>query len=186
MPINLPATFLQGWYFKILCVTLVAAVLWWFYRLRISQVEVGIRARLYERLAERERIARDLHDTFFQGIQGLLLSFNLGTNRLAKVRLTDTSDCQEWRNEPRRLVLGSPSSVELAGALKSKSRSLPGFLIVQLQAPDIEPSSSNRILYVGDIGLTHSLRVSGSVPIENGCLYERSRPAWPTSGGPSF
>jgi ligand-binding sensor domain-containing protein/signal transduction histidine kinase len=84
MPITLPATFFQGWYFKILCVTLGAAVLWWFYRLRISQVEVGIRARLYERLAERERIARDLHDTFFQGIQGLLLSFNLGTNRLAK------------------------------------------------------------------------------------------------------
>jgi signal transduction histidine kinase len=39
---------------------------------------------LYERLAERERIARDLHDTFFQGIQGLLLRFDLGMNRLAK------------------------------------------------------------------------------------------------------
>jgi signal transduction histidine kinase/ligand-binding sensor domain-containing protein len=84
IPINLPATFLQGWYFKILCFTLGAAALWWFYRLRISQVEVGIRSRLYERLAERERIARDLHDTFFQGIQGLLLSFNLGASRLAK------------------------------------------------------------------------------------------------------
>ena len=84
IPINLPATFLQGWYFKILCLTLGAAALWWFYRLRISQVEVGIRTRVYDRLAERERIARDLHDTFFQGIQGLLLSFNLGTNRLSK------------------------------------------------------------------------------------------------------
>jgi signal transduction histidine kinase/ligand-binding sensor domain-containing protein len=84
IPIKLPATFLQGWYFKILCFTLGVAALWWFYRLRISQVEVGIRARLYERLAERERIARDLHDTFFQGIQGLLLSFNLGTSRLVK------------------------------------------------------------------------------------------------------
>jgi signal transduction histidine kinase len=84
IPINLPATFLQGWYFKILCFTRGAAALWWFYRLRISQVEVGIRTRLYERLAERERIARDLHDTFFQGIQGLLLSFNLGTKRLAE------------------------------------------------------------------------------------------------------
>ena len=77
---------------------------------------------------------------------------------------------------------GSPSSVELAGALKSKSRSLPGLLIVHLRLPDIEPSSSNRILYVTDIGLTHSLRVSASEPIENGFLYERSRPAWPTSG----
>ena len=84
IPIHLPATFLQDWYFKILCFMLGAAALWWFYRLRISQVEVGIRGRLYERLGERERIARDLHDTFFQGIQGLLLSFNLGTKRLAE------------------------------------------------------------------------------------------------------
>ena len=84
IPINLPPTFLQGWYFKILCFTVATAALWWLYRLRISQIEVGIRSRLYERLAERERIARDLHDTFFQGIQGLLLSFNLGTSRLAK------------------------------------------------------------------------------------------------------
>ncbi len=29
-------------------------------------------------------LARDLHDTFFQGIQGLLLSFHLGTRRLPK------------------------------------------------------------------------------------------------------
>lgn len=35
-----------------------------------------------ERLAERERIARDLHDTFFQGIQGLLLRFNTATAQL--------------------------------------------------------------------------------------------------------
>ncbi|MBB5342975.1 signal transduction histidine kinase [Edaphobacter lichenicola] len=41
-----------------------------------------VRKRLYERVTERERIARDLHDTFLQGIQGLLLRFNTGTNLL--------------------------------------------------------------------------------------------------------
>jgi signal transduction histidine kinase len=33
-------------------------------------------ARLEERLAERERIARDLHDTLLQGFQGLILRFH--------------------------------------------------------------------------------------------------------------
>ena len=40
--------------------------------------------RLYERFSERERIARDLHDTFFQGIQGLLLSIQSASRELPK------------------------------------------------------------------------------------------------------
>ena len=84
LPINLPATFLQSWYFKLLCATFLAGLLWCVYLLRINQAEGRIRTRLYERLGERERIARDLHDTFFQGIQGLLLRFDLGMKRLAK------------------------------------------------------------------------------------------------------
>jgi ligand-binding sensor domain-containing protein len=84
LPIDLPATFLQSWYFKILCATAAAGLLWCVYLLRINQAEGRIRTRLYERLGERERIARDLHDTFFQGIQGLLLRFDLGMKRLAK------------------------------------------------------------------------------------------------------
>jgi len=84
LPIDLPATFLQSWYFKMLCATAVAGLLWCVYLFRINQAEGRIRTRLYERLAERERIARDLHDTFFQGIQGLLLRFDLGMKRLVK------------------------------------------------------------------------------------------------------
>lgn len=34
-----------------------------------------MQARLEERLSERERIARELHDTFLQGVQGLVLHF---------------------------------------------------------------------------------------------------------------
>ncbi len=40
------------------------------YRLRVLQISRAIGARFDERLAERTRMARDLHDTFLQTIQG--------------------------------------------------------------------------------------------------------------------
>ena len=46
------------------------------YQLRLRQAAAGLSARLEERLAERERIARDLHDTLLQGFQGLILRFH--------------------------------------------------------------------------------------------------------------
>ena len=92
LPVDLPTTFLQSWMFKMLCGFLAAALLWCFYLLRVNHAEERIRSRLYERLAERERIARDLHDTFFQSIQGLLLRFNTATGKLG-------------RGEPVRILL---------------------------------------------------------------------------------
>jgi len=46
------------------------------YQLRLRQDAAQLSARLEERLAERERIARDLHDTLLQGFQGLILRFH--------------------------------------------------------------------------------------------------------------
>jgi signal transduction histidine kinase len=40
------------------------------YRLRVRQISRAIGARFDERLAERTRMARDLHDTFLQTVQG--------------------------------------------------------------------------------------------------------------------
>jgi signal transduction histidine kinase/ligand-binding sensor domain-containing protein len=46
------------------------------YQLRLREAAARLHARLEERLAERERIARDLHDTLLQGFQGLILRFH--------------------------------------------------------------------------------------------------------------
>jgi signal transduction histidine kinase len=45
-------------------------VAWSVYRLRLRQVALSLNARFDERLAERTRMARDLHDTFLQTVQG--------------------------------------------------------------------------------------------------------------------
>ena len=74
LAIYLHPTFLQRWYFKAILGAMSITGLWLLYRFRIKQERARVQVRLYERFAERERIAHDLHDTFFQGIQGLLLS----------------------------------------------------------------------------------------------------------------
>lgn len=79
-----PPTFFQSLWFRLLLALAVVAAFLIFSWLRKEQVTRAVRVRLYERLAERERIARDLHDTFFQGIQGLLLRFQTGVSSLRK------------------------------------------------------------------------------------------------------
>ncbi|AKC85805.1 sensor histidine kinase [Pseudoxanthomonas suwonensis] len=67
--------FYQTWWFMLLCLLLVAGGLWLAYLMRLRQLGQHIRGRLQERHAERERIARELHDTLLQSIQGLILRF---------------------------------------------------------------------------------------------------------------
>jgi signal transduction histidine kinase/ligand-binding sensor domain-containing protein len=64
-----PAWYQTNW-FRLLCVVSGLFVVWTVYRLRVRQIASGISARFDERLAERTRMARELHDTFLQTIQG--------------------------------------------------------------------------------------------------------------------
>ncbi len=67
-------TFVQtGWFFA-LCGALAVLAGWLVLRLRIQQVSTSLRVRLQERMDERERIARELHDTLLQGTQALVLN----------------------------------------------------------------------------------------------------------------
>lgn len=60
----------------------VVSVLWMLHRFNIRRSAQNLRDRLEERHAERERIARELHDTLLQGVQGLMLSFQAATEQI--------------------------------------------------------------------------------------------------------
>src|SRR5467141_161150 len=62
--------FWQTWWFRGSCVAAFLALLGVLYQLRLRQVARQFNIRLEERVSERTRIARDLHDTFLQTIQG--------------------------------------------------------------------------------------------------------------------
>ena len=68
----LPAFYQRQW-FLFLCIITAAALLYLFFLLRVRQVAQQVLGRMETRLAERERIARDLHDTL-QEVQGLILT----------------------------------------------------------------------------------------------------------------
>ena len=72
---SITPAFYQTRWFDALCITAAAGVLWLLYLVRVRQIEMRIRMRIEERVIERERIARDLHDTLLQSVQGLILRF---------------------------------------------------------------------------------------------------------------
>lgn len=73
LDIELPPTFVQSVWFKLLCGLALIALVALAWRWRLAQVAKLIEARQLERLSERERIARALHDTFLQQAQGTVL-----------------------------------------------------------------------------------------------------------------
>jgi len=67
-----PAYYQSSW-FRAACGFTLLALLWGLYRYRLRQVAREFNLRMEERVAERGRMARDLHDTLLQGFQGLML-----------------------------------------------------------------------------------------------------------------
>lgn len=60
-------TFWQTWWFQLAAVLVGTAAVWGVHRLRVLQVARQLDIRFEERLAERTRIAQELHDTLLQG-----------------------------------------------------------------------------------------------------------------------
>lgn len=81
---EIPPAFYQTKWFYALCSLLFLALLFGLYRARLLQVAAQIRGRMEAQLSERERIARDLHDTLLQSFQGSLLRFQTVRDLLPK------------------------------------------------------------------------------------------------------
>jgi signal transduction histidine kinase len=75
-------TFTQTWAFWAACILAAIGSGWWLYSLRLRQVTRLVGMRTEERMKERFRIARELHDTLLQGVQGLVLRFQAAIDQL--------------------------------------------------------------------------------------------------------
>jgi signal transduction histidine kinase/ligand-binding sensor domain-containing protein len=79
---RIPPTFFQTIWFKLLLIATAAFSVWALYGLRLRKATTEITARLGERLQERERIARELHDTLLQDFQAMILRLHSISRRL--------------------------------------------------------------------------------------------------------
>jgi signal transduction histidine kinase/ligand-binding sensor domain-containing protein len=73
---HIAPAFYQTIWFKLACAALLAGALYLLYLRRLSRMTARVVERMRARLDERERIARTLHDTFLQSVQGLILRFH--------------------------------------------------------------------------------------------------------------
>jgi signal transduction histidine kinase len=79
---NILPAFYQTKWFVLFCVAATACLAWMAYRYRVRQVTGRLDMQFKERLSERTRIARELHDTLLQSFQGLTLHFQRARNLL--------------------------------------------------------------------------------------------------------
>ena len=74
----------QTLWFRVLLIIVITLLLTAVYLARVRQIVKQTRTVLEERLIERERIALDLHDTFLQGVQGIILRVHTATQQIPR------------------------------------------------------------------------------------------------------
>jgi signal transduction histidine kinase len=70
------------WSFRAVCLVVFLTLLWVVYHFRVRHLQHDFNMRLAGRVEERTRIARELHDTLLQSVQGLMFSFQAARNLL--------------------------------------------------------------------------------------------------------
>lgn len=179
---SIAPTATQTWWFKGVCALALLAAGWLAYRLRMRQLTAQVAGRLEERLNERERIARELHDTLLQSVQGLILHVHAAAMRLpapeparglieeALLRADDV--LHEGRDRVRALRHGDAGAQELAAALADASAQLqpPGAAPLCLQvtgAPRrLHPVIQQETLAIACEAIANAYRHAGATAIE--------------------
>lgn len=79
---SIEPAFWQTWTFRGMCLAAFSLAILGIYRLRIYQLTHRLNVRFQDRLAERTRIAQELHDTLLQGVLSASLQLDLAEDQL--------------------------------------------------------------------------------------------------------
>jgi ligand-binding sensor domain-containing protein/signal transduction histidine kinase len=82
VPFVIEPAFWQTWWFQVACLVVGCLTVLAIYRLRIHQLTKRLNVGFQERLAERTRIAQELHDTLLQGVLSATLQLDVAEDQL--------------------------------------------------------------------------------------------------------
>jgi len=161
---------------------------------RLPPTFAEMRARLEERVAERTRIAQDLHDTVLQGILSAAMQLDVAVDQLpanspAKLRLSHVLELmrrvmEEGRNAIRGLRSSDSDSDDLGQAFSRIPQELgievpegqPDFRVIVLgSARKLRPLIRDEVYYIGRELLVNAFRHSRASCIEVELEYSPRR-----------
>ncbi len=174
--------FWQARWFQVTAVLGALFVLAGFYRLRLHQLTDRLNFRFEERLAERTRIAQELHDTLLQGFISTSMQLHVAVDSLPEdsptkrslervlVRVRQVID--EGRNAVRGLRTSPNSSLDLEQAFSRIRQEFQvpedvGFrVIVDGQPRPLHPIMRDEVYRIGREALVNALKHSGAKEID--------------------
>jgi signal transduction histidine kinase/ligand-binding sensor domain-containing protein len=187
-------TILPPWWgtfwFRSLCVAATLSILWTLYLIRLKQMEAEIRARIEERLGERERIARELHDTLLQGVQGLILRFQAVAERIPASeparqmieKALDRADevLVQGRDRVKNLRLTAQMKTlreAFTDVIKdlAVSKGVEFSVIVEGEVRKLNPLVRDEAYWIGHEALVNALHHAGARHIEAEIAYDPSQ-----------
>lgn len=184
----LPAFYQTRW-FAVLVVAAIGTLLWMAYSWRIGLVKERMRARLEERLTERERIARELHDTFLQSVQGLMLRFQsvmekippAQTARALMEKALDHADTvlTEGRDRVTQLRSKEQSAKDLPAALQDAGVELARdgrttfLLTVEGNRRELDPVVNDEVRHIAGEALANAFRHAQAKHVDVSVIYRR-------------
>jgi len=174
--------FWQTWWFRLSTLLALAIVALAFVRLRFLKLTRQLNVRFEERLAERTRIAQELHDTLLQGFLSASMQLHVANDHLAADsqakplvgRVLDLMGqvIEEGRNAVRGLRSPKLSSPDLEQAFSKIRQEFPvqsqtGFRVIVEGTPrPLRPVIRDEVYFIGHEALSNAFRHAHASEIE--------------------
>ncbi|HEX6719252.1 MAG TPA: sensor histidine kinase [Pyrinomonadaceae bacterium] len=174
--------FWQTWWFRLVLVFAVVAVVILLLRARQQRVMRELNLKFEQRLAERTRIAQDLHDTLLQGLLSASMQLHVANEQLppdspAKPRVSRVLELmgqviEEGRNAVRGLRANTADPLELEQAFARIQEELPTAqeidynLTAQGTSRPLKQAIRDEVYRVGHEALINAFRHAHATKIE--------------------